>query len=182
MRAIQELAGHYYVAVADHIRHTYVVVARSFDVHNLDLELRHNSVALGSRQKGFAQDTVLESNFAGVNEKPSMHLGHKEYTRPAADRDKLVYRVGVASTVPADYAAGRDKPVYRVAVASTVPADYAADRDKLVYRVAVASTVPADYAADTGHILTSVAEVDTMGFAVRKEYEKRRYRMEHLEG
>jgi len=49
--------------------------------------------------------------------------------------------------------------------------------------VAVMGIVPADHVMDTGRILTSVAEADTKDFAVRKkEYEKLRYRMEHLAG
>ncbi len=141
MRASQELEGHHHVALADRNCHTDRVVARSLAGHNSDVELRHSSPVLGSHQMDFARDIVQASNLAGLDGRPSVDLGHKEHTHPSAHQDKLVYRVTVMGTVPADYV------------------------------------------MNTGRIPTSVAEADTMEFAVhRKEYEELEYHMEHLAG
>lgn len=121
MRASQELEGHHRVAHAvDRNRHTGCVVARSLVGRNLDLELRHNSAVLGSRQIDSGRDNAQVSNLAGLDEKPLVDSGHKEYIHPAAHRDKLVYRVTVMGTVPADHVMDIGRILPSVAEADTM--------------------------------------------------------------
>lgn len=123
------------MAVADRNRHTGCVVARSLAGHNLDLELHYNSAVLGSRQVGFARDNVQASNLAGLDGKPVVDLGHKEYTHPAAHQDKLVCRVAVVCTVPADHALNTGHILASVAEACTMDFVVRKECEKLRYRM-----------------------------------------------
>ena len=110
MLSIQEREEvRYRVVIADHSRHTGVVVGRNPAGRSPGPALRHSSPVPDSHQKNVAQGTVQASNLAGWGAKPLVERAHRDCIHPAAHQGRQECYVVVVDTVLADRALNTDR-------------------------------------------------------------------------